>query len=957
MSPHLPAALLAACAAPAMAAAPLFERWPAPESGVDFVHPLLEDHPQAYLYHSGFAVGALCLGDVDGDAVLDLYCVSGPGDNRLFLGRGGEGFREAKAPQLAGGDRWGTGANLVDIDNDGDLDLYQCHFAAPNQLFLNDGRGGFTEAEGALGLAVTDASMAAYFADADNDGDLDAFLLCNRWYDPAGRPARPPFRMEGGRPVILEEYQRHYHALPKPGGGWKVDDYGRADYFFLNRGPGADGLPRFEDASEASGLRMKGFGLSAVWWDFDGDLDLDLYVANDFTPADRLFRNDGPGADGVPRFTDVAAQLLPATTWSSMGSDVADVDRDGRPDLFAVDMSATTHLKAKVNMGALSPAHRHLLETGAPRQAMRNHLFLNTGAGMFREAAWAAGVASTDWSWTAKFGDLDNDGWPDLFVSNGMARNFTDADRSAEIGSLARARVGRTMWQLYRDTPPMPEANLAFRNRGGEKFEKRPDWGLGLVGMSYSSAMGDLDNDGDLDLVVSDLGEQVKIFRNTVADVAGGGRGFRVRLTGAASNRMGIGARVELTDSDGATQVRWANPWTGFLGQNDTALHFGTGRAAPRQIAVRWPSGIDQTLAVPDGATELAVVEAATGGAPVPVAVEPRLAPADAKPAFTHAERPFDDFERQPLLPAKLSQLGPCLAAADADLDGDTDFFVGGAAGQAGALFINDGAGAFARAPAAAFDADRDHEDSAALWFDADRDGDPDLLVVSGSNEHPRGVASYRDRLYLNRGAEGGAVRIEPAPQGALPPLADSGSCACAADYDGDGDLDLFIGSRSVPGRYPLPPANRLLRNDSTAGEVRFTELAPAALRDAGMVTDALWADLDRDGDPDLALAIDWGHIAIFRNGGGTLAEASSAAGTASRRGWWRSLCAVDVDGDGDLDLAAGNTGINTKYKDPSDGTPALIYFGDMDGSGSERIVEAKYQKGDARPLPVRGRS
>lgn len=908
---------------------------------------------QAFLYHSGFAVGSVALGDVNGDGKLDIYLVSGPGENRLFFNKTGLEYNAQASSALAGGKKWGTGANFVDIDNDGDLDLYQCNYGAPNQLFLNDGEGVFSEVSDAAGLAVQDASMSAAFADVDNDGDLDMFLVCNRYYNPNGRPQQPPYQLIGGKPVVQDAYKKYYEIINMPTGDYEVEDYGRRDYFFINEGVDGSENLSFRDASKESGLGQKGYGLSCTWWDFDSDGDLDLYVANDFQDPDRLFRNDGVDADGVPKFTDVIADTFPSITWSSMGNDVADVNNDGRPDLFSVDMSATSHFKSKTNMGALSPSRRLFMETSWPKQEMRNHLFMNLDTSVFGESARAMGISSSDWSWTAKFGDLDNDGWQDLFISNGMSRNFTYADRLEKIGNVQKARIGRTLWSLHKDGPPMLEKNLVFQNLGGKKFKKRPDWGLGLLGMSYSAAMGDLDNDGDLDLVVSDLGKNVKIFENQGTKH----QSFRVKLTGTKSNRMGIGAKVVLTDSTGVRRTRWMNPWTGFQSQNDSTLHFGLGSATAQKVEVFWPSGVYQSTSVKKDAKELSITEKNTGKASAKATKKPRFASA-AAPEFTHKEKPYDDFKRQPLLPQKLTQLGPCLAVGDVDGDGDMDFFVGGAQNQEGAVFLND-KGSFTRSKQAVFGGLAKYaEDSAAIWFDADGDMDLDLLVVTGSTEYEPDDILYNDRLYLNDTTDG-SVKLTRAPDGAFPLLADSGSCVVAADYDGDGDLDLFIGSRSIPGKYPLTPKSRLIRNDSEDGVVKFTDATPAALKTCGMVTGAQWADLDQDGDPDLALALDWGAVTIFKNDKGNLTDISAAAGSAGFKGWWRSLHAVDVDGDGDLDLVAGNTGINTKYKSPSDKKPAMIYYGDMDGSGKNSIVEAKKGKdvhNRERPLPVRGR-
>lgn len=898
------------------------------------------------------SVGGICLGDVDGDGLIDLYMAGAAGRNGLWLNRGGMRFTCAKLPAGAQGKLdWGTGAALVDIDNDGDLDLYQCNYDAPNQLFLNDGGGKFSEVPGAAGLDVRDSSLQASFADIDGDGDLDMFLLCNELIRAEGRP-RDPAVMKDGVPVLKPEYLKYYKLDLNENGGYQISEYGRKDYLFLNQGVGENGQLRFRDVSREAGVQMEGWGLSSVWWDYDGDGDLDLYVANDFTAPDRLFRNDGVDGKGIPHFTDVAGDYFPHTAWSSMGSDAADINNDGLPDLMTAEMSATTHYKSKTMMGALTDSRINILTKSWPRQYMRNHLMLNTGAGMFQEAARVMGVSSSNWSWSLKFGDLDNDGYQDLFVTNGMSIDAMNADRELPEGDMTTARIGKTAWDLDKDTKAQPEKNLVFRNVGGKKFVKRPDWGLGLLGMSYSSAMGDLDNDGDLDLVVSDLGKTTKIYRNN--SMPGGS--LRVVLRGVKSNAMGIGARVVVTDDQGARRTRWQNPWTGYLSQNDTVLHFGLGKAKAEVLEVFWPSGTYQKVVARDKTT-VAVTEAATGAAPVPRKPRLRFTKAVA-PAFVHKEKPYYDFKLQPLLPQQLSQLGPCLAKGDADGDGDEDIYIGGAGGQEGTLWLND-KGTWEKSAQPAFGGLAKYaEDTAALWFDADGDKDLDLLIVTGSNEFEQGDTLYKDRLLLNT-VTGGKALLTPAPDGAFPSLYDSGSCVTAADYDQDGDLDLFIGSRSVPGKYPMPPTSRLLRNDSAGGEVKFTEVKPKSFKNLGMVTDAAWADLDADNDPDLVVATDWGPVRIFLNADGKLSEISSGSGTSAYSGWWRSIHVVDVDADGDLDIVVGNTGLNTKYKQPSNKKPAMIYYGDMDGSGKPRIVEAKKGKDvhdRDRPLPVRGR-
>lgn len=929
---------------------PLFQEIPVELSGVRFTHPLEKEHPMSYLYYSGAAAGGICIGDLNGDGINDLYLVGGSNKNKLFLGKGDFQYTLSDQEGIDGGNNWGTGASLVDIDNDGDLDIFQCNHVSPNELFINNGKGAFVKLQGAAGLDVKDACLNAYFADVDNDGDLDCFILCNIDHDPKGKPATPPYKISNGRPIVDPAYKTHYEIALKKDGRYHVDIYGRPDYLFLNDGTDENGFPVFRNIGEEAGIAMKGSGLSAIWWDCDMDGDLDLYVANDFEDSDRLFRNDGVNAAGIPTFVNAIADILPSTTWSSMGSDFADINNDGWPDLFVSEMSATTHFKAKTSMGGISDLDREIMTRGWPRQIRKNHLFIGTGTPFYSEQASAAKIPSTDWSWSAKFGDLDNDGLQDIFITNGVIRHFSNPDLTSYP---AEYFIGKTQWEAYKNQPPMLEENIVYQNLDGKKFKKRTDWGLGLLGMSYPAAMGDLDNDGNLDLVVSDLGKNIKIYKNRGTT----GNSLRIKLTGTKSNRMGIGARVVATDSKGVSHSRWMNPSTGFQAQNDSTLHIGLGKAKVTKVTVYWPSGIYQEISPEQDVKELTIIEKSTGKAPTRAKPSPKFIKAEA-PAFTHKEKIFDDFGVQPLIPAKHSQLGPCLAKADVDGDGDEDFFVGGGNGQRGALFIND-KGCFKKSPQTVFGGLAKYaDDTAAVWFDADGDKDPDLLVITGGSEYPANDIVYRDHLYLNE-SENGHVKLVKAPEGAIPQLKDSGSCVAAADYDGDGDTDLFIGSRLVPGKYPMRPQNRLLRNDTTKDTVKFTEVTPEALKNCGMVTGASWTDLDNSGQPDLALSIDWGPITLFKNTNGHLSNVTSQAGTSKLRSWWRSIHALDVDQDGDLDLVAGNVGINTKYGKPLDKKPLMLYYGDMDGSGIPRIVEAKKGKNvhnRERPLPVRGR-
>lgn len=902
------------------------------QTGVDFIVRVDPNHENRRLYHSGFVCGGVAVGDVDQDGLPDVYLVSGDGQNHLYRQVKGEGIRFediTSSAEASGGDNWGAGATMADLDNDGDLDIYVCNYDAPNQLFVNDGRGRFVESADAWQLAIHDACLMTAPCDYDRDGDLDLYLLTNRLYRKGGRPTEPPVRYDdAGKPHVMDEFARYYTLNEKSPGKFGIDAYGRPDYLLRNNGDGT-----FSDVTSSAGIAGHGYGLSATWWDYDADGWLDVYVCNDFNDPDYLYRNNGDGT-----FTDMLAATVPHTPWFSMGSAAGDINNDGLLDLLAVDMAATNHFKQKTTMGTMS-AERLEVVSGPPPQYMRNSFLINTGTGRFLEAAYMAGLANTDWSWSVKFADLDNDGWQDVFVSNGIIRSFNDSDVTYNESLL----IGQTEWDIFKDTPPRPEQNLAFRNRGDLQFDDISGaWGLDHVGMSYGAAFSDLDNDGDLDIVIANIDEPVSIYRN---DTAGGHR-LTIQLEGTESNRFGLGAVVRVrTASD--SQVRLLNTGSGFLACDEPLVHFGLGdETVVESVEVTWPSGKRQTLR--DVAVDQRLVIRESAATDESAAEDPQPTPMftrlDDIVAVGRREADFDDFERQPLLPNRLSRLGPGVAWGDIRGDGTPVAFVGGAAGSP-SLFLSMSGGTPA---ATAVDTNVDYEDMGAVFLDYDGDGDQDLYVVSGGIECAPDDDLLRDRLYVNDGTGTFTVAAD-----ALPDVADSGGPVCAADFDRDGDLDLFVGGRSIPGQYPLSPRSRLLVNDVGRFTDRTAALA-AELLATGLVTAAVWTDINADGWTDLVVAHEWGPVKTFVNREGRLEDRTSSSGIENLTGWWNGVDATDVDGDGDLDLVATNFGLNTKYHASHD-HPALLYYGDFEGHGRMRLVEAEFE--DETLFPIRGKS
>jgi hypothetical protein len=851
------------------------------------------------------AVGTgVAIGDYDNDGLPDIFVVSKTGSCRLFHNLGNWKFEDLT--EKAGvGDHgaaariWKQGATFVDVNNDGLLDIYVCRFNAPNLLYINQGDGTFKEEAHAYGLDVTDACVMAYFGDYDRDGWLDVFIQTNV-LDAAARPE------------------------------------GQRDYLFHNNRNGT-----FTNVTDRAGVAPgPTHGNSAVWWDFDGDGWPDLYVANDFAVADALYHNNHDGT-----FTDVIARVLPHSPYSSMGSDLGDVNNDGRLSLLVADMAEPDHVEDQRAM-AESRARMRVPEEGSNevRQFPSSALFLDTGTGRCLEAAHLAGLDATGWTWAPLWEDLDNAGRADLFVTNGMYREIHNQDliaRRAMSGSpLARE-------QIARNSPVFAETHLAFRNLGGLRFENVSSaWGLDQKGVSFGAALGDLSGDGNMDLVYSNFQGGVTLMRNT------GDTGHRIicALRGTRSNRFGIGAKVTLESAAGI-QVRTLALGRGFMSSSEPIVHFGLGDdAVIRRLSVSWPSGAVQTFENLAADRRFIITEpSAPPAAPAPAPrPEPQFTETSqaANLSWTAAEDSYDEFLDQRLLPAGFNRRGPAIAVGDLDGSGRDGVCIGGTTRQARRVLLPRGAEAWAPSASPALAAPPDVDDGPLLLFDAAGEGRADLLVAAGGASQPAGAPEYQPRLFLNDGHG----HFRPAPDGTLPPLSISAGAVCATDFDHSGRLGLFIGGRVSPGLYPAVPQSVLLANHG-GKFVDVTDAVAPMLRHVGMVTSALWSDVDGDGWPDLLLTLEWGQVKYFHNAGGkNFEDWTEKAGFASAgTGWWRSIATADFNGDGRPDYVVGNVGLNTQYRaDPEH--PALLFSGDFDGHGSSEIVEAYYENGQLYP-------
>ena len=901
----------------------MFEEVPAARSGVLFTPDFTDFTADVQLMRLNVG-GGICTADFTGDGRCDLYITSPKGGGALYENLGDWKFRDITAPSgLKDPAHWGTGAQGVDVDSDGDTDLFVCGYRSPNRLWINDGTGKFTDRAADWGVAADLAGMTMAWADIDGDGALDGYLATTGY--PPGPQQRFRVKMvpQGGRdvPVVPPELEEYWELLYLPGDRARNVPAAKKDRLFRQE------KGRFTDITAASGIQGPWFTLSAVWWDYDADGRPDCYVSNDYTGPDRLYRNRGGGS-----FEEVLAATLPHTPWFSMGADIGDLDNDGLIDLLASDMAATSHYRDKVMMGNMDDS-AWFLDWAEPRQFMRNSVYLNTGTGRLVEAAFLTGLAGTDWTWTPRIEDYDNDGWADVFITNGVLRDLMNSDLTQEADRAFKPGSPE-LGAFWRQQPMRKEKNLAFRNARDLKFEPAAAaWGLDREGVSFGAATADFDNDGALDLAVSNADAPVSLYRNRAA-----GHALQVRLVGTTSNAQGLGATVTATTKGGPPQSRYVTLTRGFLSASDPLLHFGLGdQTTVERLTVRWPGGCEQVFENLPADHLATVTEGGSRRVTPPAATPPIFSPNAALAGLKHAENPFDDFKREPLLPNKLSTTGPGMAWGDLDGDDDDDVWLGGAAGSPGQIATRQPDGSFTVTATPALAADKYSEDAGGLWFDAEGDGDQDLYVASGGNEADAGDVLYSDRLYLNDGKG----TLSPAPKAALPDDRTSSSVVIGADFDRDGDTDVFVGGRQTPGQYPKPPQSRLLVNQGG------TFVAQPI--DSGMVTSGLWTDANGDGWPDLMLTVDWGSPRLWLNTQGTLTDVTEGSGLAPLLGWWNGIASADFDHDGDMDYALTNFGLNTKYK-ASPQKPELLFAGDFDDSGRLQLVEAKYEGDVLRP-------
>jgi len=917
----------------------LFELLSSEKTKIDFINNITYSNEfNIYTYRNFYNGGGVGLGDVNNDGLLDIYLTANQLPNRLYINKGNFVFEDVtETAKLSGNRAWSTGVSMVDINSDGWLDIYVCNSGdvygdnRQNEFFINNGDGTFSENAEQMGLADSGLSTHAAFFDYDKDGDLDVYLLNNSF-----------------TAVSTFNFQKKLRDKRDQKGG---------DKLFRNDSG------KFIDVSEEAGIFGSeiGFGLGVSVADLDKDGWLDLFISNDFFERDYIYMNNGDGT-----FSEDLENQMRSTSLSSMGSDVADITADGLPEIFVTDMLAKSDDRYKTTMTFENwDKYQYNLKNGYYRQNTRNTLHLNNGISFenkltFSEVGRLAGVEATDWSWSALITDFDNDGHKDLFVANGLAQDIHDQDylnfiSDEEIKKMIVKKNGVDYKKLVELVPVNRISNCVFAGDSNLGFKDVADsWGLDTPSHSSGSAYGDLDNDGDLDLIVNNINMPPFVYKNKSTELLKENNYLKVKLIGEKNNINAVGAKVTIKSDEQIFYLE-QSPIRGFQSTVDNIVHFGLGEISSiDSLIVDWYYGkrsvltnisVNQTVVISESEAQKPEHKEEQNNNKSIFKNVSEIIDLD----YLHVENTYVDFDRDRLLYHMRSTEGPKLDIGDVNNDGLMDFYIGGAKNSAGKLFLNIGQNKYKSSNADLFEKDKQSEDSQVVFFDVDNDGDLDLYVSSGGVEYSSSSYALFDRLYINDGFG------EYARSSQLLPTSnpESTSVVIPNDFDKDGDIDLFVGIRLKPGSIGVPQNGYILENNGKGEYKDVTlELAPEMI-ELGMITDAKWADFDNDDDYDLIIVGEWMEIKLFENDNSNFTEISKDVGLKNTSGWWNRIASSDIDNDGDIDFIVGNHGLNSRFK-ASVEAPISCYVNDFDNNGSIEQIVCNYNEGKSYPLVLR---
>ena len=910
----------------------LFSKLETSQTGINFINEVKNgEDMNIFKYRNFYNGGGVAIGDINNDGLSDVYFTSNLGTNKLYLNKGDFKFEDiSKKAGVEGTKSWSTGVVMVDINGDGFLDIYVCNAGnikgdnQKNELFINNGNGTFTDKADEYNLADTGITTHAAFFDYDKDGDLDCYILNNSFIK-----------------VNSLNFSNKRNLRDK---NWKVADAlkGGGDKLLRNDNG------KFKDVSDEAGIygSLIGFGLGVTVGDVNDDLYPDIYISNDFYERDYLYINNKNGT-----FSEQLESWASHISKFSMGGDMADINNDGKSDIYVSDMLPESD-EAQKNKSETDNYNLFFktLNLGFYNQYIQNTLQLNNGNGQFLEIANYAGVSKTDWSWSALMFDMNNDGYKDIYVCNGIYRDLTNQDFSDffandMLRSMFIKKMKKKIKNLMNKMPSNAIPNYAYRNNKNLTFtNEAQNWGLDIPSFSNGAAYGDLDNDGDLDLIVNNVNMEAFVYRNNT-EKNKRHHFIKVKLKGNNLNKFGVGSVVELFSGKEILRQELI-PSRGFQSSIDYVMTFGIGTKKIDSLQVIWPNGKFQTInrIVNNTTIKLNIKDAKLNYVPKVDKSKPFFT--ESKTSFiAHKENYYIDYDYERLISKQLSQEGPSLAVGDVNGDGNEDVYIGGAKDAPGKIYLNKGNNNFSVTNQVDLDLDANYEDTAANFFDADGDRDLDLLVGSGGNEKAD-QANYKNRLYLNNGKG-----IFTKSKTVIPTTNNNTSVIATYDFDNDGDVDVFIGSRSVPGVYGINPKHLMLENDGKGNFNNVINKKASKLNDIGMITDAVWEDVDNDSKKDLIIVGEWMAPVILKNIGQRLIEFN--ANLTEFSGFWNAVSCVDINNDGKKDLILGNTGTNTIYK-ASKKNPMKLFINDFDNNGTIDPITTRFINGKDTPLNLK---